>query len=447
LISSNLTVRRALAVAGVGALLSPIVPAVGADPVDVSPLGCLGPAHDAEPGTTEWTLRDRENLYCATERLGDAAQHPGGGFLVDPEPIDPRSAIPHDAYTVPERHDGQRYRYEAVTMINRDFLPVAVEFYRPCAAGTCENMPATLPTYEPPYPVVILVPGGALPGDLAPGAPKEQYRWVAQGLAEAGYMTALHDVESAHLEDAQDVLTWILSGANPVRSDVDRDHIGIAGHSGGGATAILLGFIDDRFDAIASFDGSGRYPMPADDADITKPALFFVGEYGNVPDTTYDEPPDPDGTGKRVVERFLRLKGLGVDTMHLALRAASHSDWSPHLGNRYAALVTLYYTIAWFDRYLKGADDPVIAAEAFGRLTASVFDDSADIRYISQGFFDPIQQSMSADPYGGNVPYTIAGTAVADRLSFYFRSRCFISEPGGTGRATTDDMRSDRCSL
>jgi hypothetical protein len=176
---------------------------------------------------------------------------------------------------------------------------------------------------------------------------------------------------------------------------------------------------------------------------------------------TYDDHPDPDGTGNKV-EDFLRLRDLGVDTMHIALRATSHGGWSPGLGERYSALATLYFTRAWFDRYLKGTADPAIAADGFKRLTASTFDDSADAHYISQGFYDPVLAASSADPYGGNVPYTIAGTEVANHLSFYFASRCFISAPTaerpgrGSGkepnpgrgippqhipRATSDDMR------
>ena len=440
-----MTIRRALVLTlALAGLLGGMVPSVRAASVDVSPIDCLGPAPDAEPGTNEWTVRDRQNIYCALERLADTAQHPAGGFTARPR-ADTRSAIPFDEYTVPERHDGSRFRFSAVTVTNRAGLSVPVELYRPCAPGACQDMASTLTAYAPPYPVVVLVPGGFQ--GLGPGAPKELYRWAAQGLAEAGYMTALHDIESAHLEDAQDVLGWVLSDANPWRAEADGDHVGIAGHSGGGATASLLGFLDQRIDAIVSLDRSSRYSLPEDDADITKPALYFVGDYGLFPHgiTTYDEHPDPDGTGNKV-DSFVRLRSLGVDTMHLALRATTHGDWSPRIGNRYTAIVTLYYTLAWFDRYLKGATDSVLAADAFERLTASAFDESSDIHYISQGFYDPAKAAVSADPYAGNVPYTLAGKSAADRLSFYFRSRCFISTPDGTGRATSDDMRTEGCS-
>jgi hypothetical protein len=88
-----------------------------------------------------------------------------------------------------------------------------------------------------------------------------------------------------------------------------------------------------------------------------------------------------------------------------------------------------------------------VAWEAYARLTARVVDDSADRHNLSQGFWDPVLALTSGDPlYGGNVPYTIEGMPVADRLSFYFASKCDIGVPGGVGRARSEDMRLNGCS-
>lgn len=409
--------------------------------LDPSLIDCLGPAGEAEPGTVEWQIRESENAYCAQQRILDKAEHPAGALAVEDPEADVAVMASRDVYRMPDRHDGTRFRYLAETAINRDGLEVPVEVYRPCTDGTCTDMPAALQTHEPPYPVVIVVPGGAQ--GFQPGAPKELYRWIAQALAEAGYLTALHDITSAHLEDAQDVLNWVLT---TFAGEVDAEHIGIVGHSGGGATAALLGQIDERFSAIVAYDRSSRYDLPEMDSDITEPTLFFVGDYG-IGVQPYTEDPNPDGTAE--LEGFERLRGLGVDTMHLALRAASHLDWSPPnslAGNRYAEVTSLYYTLAWFDRYLKGADDVDMAKDAFQRLTASTFDDSGDAHNISQGLYDPVKAAESGDPYGGNVPYSIAGTSIVDRLSFYFLSRCAITlPPGSAPLASSDDMRSQRC--
>jgi hypothetical protein len=109
----------------------------------------------------------------------------------------------------------------------------------------------------------------------------------------------------------------------------------------------------------------------------------------------------------------------GVDSMKVALRAATHLDFTqfpPGTGSRYGAVTTSYYTLAWFDRYLRGAmpGQQSVADDAFHRLTANRFDSSADIHNISGGTFDP----QTAQ----NVPAHISGQAVRDRLSFHFRS-------------------------
>jgi hypothetical protein len=102
-----------------------------------------------------------------------------------------------------------------------------------------------------------------------------------------------------------------------------------------------------------------------------------------------------------------------VDSMKVSLRAATHLDFTQFAptppSSRYGALVASYYTLAWFDRYLRGGTGGALA-----RLTAPVFDASADVHNISGGQFDAAS--------GTNVPARIAGQPVADRLSFHFRS-------------------------
>ena len=150
-----------------------------------------------------------------------------------------------------------------------------------------------------------------------------------------------------------------------------------------------------------------------------------------------------------------------MDVFHVNLRATNHIDWNGNgvgslAGNRLAELVINYYSLAWLDRHLKGKlafdeDGAVItyddrteaeerayrqaeAQDAFDRLTAMQFDDSADRHNISMGWYDPIQHATSADPaYGGNVPYSIEGLWITDRLSQEFRSFCSVSVPDYEG--------------
>lgn len=149
---------------------------------------------------------------------------------------------------------------------------------------------------------------------------------------------------------------------------------------------------------------------------------------------------------------YEKLKARNVDVFAITPRASVHVDFNGAGGpgaNRLFELLSNYYNIAWFDRYLKGklvlpADDTErayrqsLAEDAYDRLIATHFDDSADVHNISMGFWDPAQAISSGDPvYGGNVPYSVAGKSIADRLSFYYRHACFVSVPdyvhGGTG--------------
>jgi hypothetical protein len=140
----------------------------------------------------------------------------------------------------------------------------------------------------------------------------------------------------------------------------------------------------------------------------------------------YTSPPDPLGPGNKD-EDFRRLRAAGIDTMKVSLRAATHLDFTQFglagTGSRYGAAVAGYYTLAWFDRYLRGA------AGALPRLTATTFDRSYDVHNISGGTFDPATQS--------NVPAFLAGLPVRDRLSFHFRSGYWLD--GGSVRC--DDIR------
>src|SRR3954462_5500646 len=104
------------------------------------------------------------------------------------------------------------------------------------------------------------------------------------------------------------------------------------------------------------------------------PALFLVADYlcQKVPvciPQPFTSPPDPLGPGNKD-EDFRRVRAAGVDSMKVTLRAATHLDFtqlSPGPGSRYGATTAFYYTLAWFDRYLRGSDG------ARARLLASRF--------------------------------------------------------------------------
>ena len=412
----------------------------------VDPVDCVGPAADAEPGTPEWEARDIQNVICAERRLVDAAAHPVAVLPLEMPVSDP--------YRDPSLHDGTRFRYFATTVTNRDGQELAVELYRPCAAGECTDQPDGLRIFEAPYPAVLVQHGGYQ-------SRKELHRWATQSLAEAGYLTVALDAihaDDTFFEDSTDVLDWLTATPddptaagehNPFWAELDRDHIGVAGHSGGGATANRLGSEDPRISAVVAWDRSGRYDLPES---ITVPSLYMIADHGFTPERHADQP-DPDGyeegehdPGDKWQD-FDRARAQEIDAMKLVLRAATHLDWVPMVAasSQYGEAVSAYYTVAWFDRYLRGAHDPAVARGAFERLIADRFDDSYDRHNISQGVYDPAQQMASGDVYGGNVPYLLEELPVADRLSFYYDSKCFLTSPISGERISSNDLREQAC--
>src|SRR5204863_617771 len=165
----------------------------------------------------------------------------------------------------------------------------------------------------------------------------------------------------SHYPDAKAALDYLLSTRNPRWTELDREHIGLAGHSAGGVAVSRLGQEDPRVSAIVSWDRAQSGPMPAG-LKLRTPALFLTADFNcqKVPvclPVAYDTPPDPYGPGNKDTD-FQRVSAAGVDSMKIALRAATHLDFTqltPGSGSRYGAVVSMYYTLAWFDRYVRGA--------------------------------------------------------------------------------------------
>ncbi|MEX2196801.1 MAG: hypothetical protein WD844_16105 [Thermoleophilaceae bacterium] len=408
--------KRALVVAAVGALaVAP--PALGQS---VGVIDCEGPAGDASPGTLAWEQREAENVICATQRNLDILTNPA--YYRGLAMLGPRTATAMDPLREPTRWHGSRFRFEELAIPDggRE-LPAFL--LRPCDAS-CAGVPVGLEPHEPPYPAVVIMHGGA--------ANHEMYLWAAEGLAEAGYMVLTVNIgrtDDSHYETTKAALDWLLSARNRHAGELDRERIGLAGHSAGGVAVSRLGQEDERVSAIVSWDRAQSGRMPPD-LPLRTPALFVVADFNcqQVPvclPERREAAPDPLGPGNKD-EDFRRLRTAGVDTMKVALRAATHLDfteWPLLNASRYGVATTFYFTRAWFDRYLKG--DP----EAAGRLTAERFDGSADVHNISTGRWDPATQS--------NRPALIAGQPLADRLSFHFRSGYWLEG----GALACEDVR------
>jgi dienelactone hydrolase len=219
------------------------------------------------------------------------------------------------------------------------------------------------------------------------------------------------------------------AGYDPFWQLVDPDRVGIAGHSLGAAAVSYVGQEDPRVDAIVAWDdlagsdgsGGGFGSVPSCDANpgsrepvpMTKPAIGFSNDYSLVPEP-YTGDPDPLGRNTG----FAAYRAAGVDSMQVDIRGGTHYEYSLIPGNTVPVFGTAtfrgidlatWYTIAWFDKYVKGA------AHADGRLLTT--------RWLHDA------PTAKVDPNGdGNM------------LSFYLRSQYDFHTSDGT-EVTCDDMR------
>jgi dienelactone hydrolase len=162
---------------------------------------------------------------------------------------------------------------------------------------------------------------------------------------------------------------------NPFWKMLNRSEIGLAGHSYGAAGVSYIGQWDHRVKAIVAWDNlggpgpqSGSVPgmkgkigeqgCPGDPADRTRaklhtPALGISADYG-LPPTPNTSQPDP----KAKSVWSMRYSKAGVDTGEIIIRGGSHLDFSYIPNQAFGASlrgpdITNWYTLAWFDKYLK----------------------------------------------------------------------------------------------
>lgn len=234
---------------------------------------------------------------------------------------------------------------------------------------------------------------------------------------------------------------------NPYWEQSDPSRVGLAGHSLGAAAVAYIGQLDPRVDAIVAWDNLRDVSAPPDPngppsnapdcpsgsserpetVPITKPSIGMGNDYGIVA-TPNSMDPDPQAAN----DGFLAHKALGVDSMQINRRGGTHFEYAfipgqtaPPLG--LATLrgmdMAVWYSIAWFDKYVgcAGAADPACEADADKRLLTDRWRDDA-----REG-----QVDAAGDP---------------NLYSFYKRSRFDITTADGA-EVICDDMRAGCASM
>lgn len=447
---------------------------------------CDLPAGDPDPAKDPdaWRARDRQNTECARQRDADQQGNPAYQAARDAaaqrmfqeamqdqlaHPTRPRATAPYllprnyypgDPFRLPEDWAASgRGRLRRVSFVASSGSHLRGALFAPRTAR------GLLPA--------VVFTTGSLQGF------QDAYNSFFEGLAEEGYLVLAYDVqgqgrsESAphdaagrptccrgvpfqqnenFFQGTRDALTFLFSTpARPHRTDIaaargansegtdshnpwwqrlDRTRVGIAGHSRGAHAVGQVAQEDRRVKAVVGFDT--LHPLPAGlrphapALSITAENLFGAGDPANPPD------PETNGSledGHLPREAYDELVRAGVDAGLITQRSSQHneSSYASSAASRYGERTAFYWTLAWFDRYLKGD------RRATSRLMARTMDGSADRSSIGAGTYDQTTAS--------NVPYRIAGDCVASRVSIYFRSSLWLER----GRHQVRNLRARGC--
>ena len=464
-------------------------PPVGVDTQCFAPGGHPDPQVNSNgtPTNPQWILRDQVNQYCALLRIRDQLASPAFGYG--------NLTVGGQLYAAQAQAqvaDGPGHLHGGVTTLipgSQGADPFrAVDRWQQLTGGRAIPVkfasldgaqlrghiwlpPKSVPRPRGGYPGVVITDGSIQ-------AYENLYYWAAEGLAQYGYEVMTYDVQGQGDSDllpanctpgactgvpyqqnynfyqgAEDSLNYFLSRANPGRAGLDAGKVGIAGHSLGASAVSWVSQCDTRVKAVVAWDDLAPIDITKCAANVTipkayrstrlhAPALATTNDYEfNVqPATTVPNPHgDSNGGGLDGDAGYLSLSKAGVDSELVSFRNGTHLTYtyidlvlpSNELSERFA----FYYTLAWFDRYLRGGD-PYTAQSAYARLTnLGRYDTSADRNSkgtvaIGAGVFDPTAAAASpSEPMAGNVPYRIAGVPILNSLSFYYYSEFRLTEP------------------
>jgi hypothetical protein len=465
-------------------------PVVGVDKQCFAPAGHPDPKvnPNGTPTNPQWIVRDEVNQYCALLRIRDQLASPAFGYgsltvgaqMYAAQGLEQVADGPHHVHgglttLIPGSQGADPFRAIERWQQLTGGRAIQVKFTSLDGAqlrGHIWLPPKSVPKPRGGYPGVVITDGSIQ-------AYENLYYWAAEGLAQYGYEVLTYDVQGQGDSDllpaqctpgacagvpyqqnynfyqgAEDSLNYFLSRANPGRSALNAGRVGIAGHSLGASAVSWVSQCDTRVKAVVAWDDLMPIDIKKCAANVTipkafrstrlhTPALATTNDYEfNVqPATTVPDPHGGTNAGGLDGDKgYLSLSKAGIDSELVSFRNGTHLTYtyidlvlpSNELSERFA----FYYTLAWFDRYLRVGADPYTARSAYARLTnLGRYDASADRNSkgavaIGAGIFDPTAATAKpTDPLAGNVPYRIKGLPILDSLSFYYYSEFRLTDP------------------
>jgi alpha-beta hydrolase superfamily lysophospholipase len=243
-----------------------------------------------------------------------------------------------------------------------------------------------------PFPGVVITTG-SIQGS------NRMYWWLAQDLAERGYVVLTYDVqgqgssetlphpcsfdgcpgvpaqqEANFVEGTEDAIRFFLSKDNPYGRWFDRRKLktptapgrtrklAIVGHSLGGSAVSKVQGTSKDVSAVVALD-----KLQSDGAKPVVPALAVQSEYGFTVAPYFANGGIVPGLGSPAAgpdpqrekqTGFDAWKKAGVDAMLVVPRASTHLEYTDIAlalpASRYGQDLTSVYTQRWLDRYLKG---------------------------------------------------------------------------------------------
>lgn len=298
----------------------------------------------------------------------------------------------------------------------------------------------------------VWAPIDAEPGDQLPGvvitdgsiqATETYYWWAAQSLVSQGYVVMTYDprgqgrsdnetpdgTEGGNFESSVFVTNQVdaidhfrstpddpyphntddvaradddvapVIDYNPFHEFLDRDRIGIAGHSlGAYGASIVQGMAwpemakgeENPVDVAVAWDNLSAAGRELAGRTVTPrvPTMGQSADYGIAP-TPHTSPPDPEANN----DGFNSWRDAGVPTYQVNVRGGTHMEWSlvPTLpatsweswGNEMAE----HFTVAWFDFWLKERGEPGYEDAEFRLLQEDPWTDRMSFYYTSARYF------------------------------------------------------------
>jgi|694.fasta_scaffold82455_3 dienelactone hydrolase len=244
-------------------------------------------------------------------------------------------------------------------------------------------VPNPLPTS--PVPVIGVLPGG--------GAGLTSVEWGCIGLASSGYVALAVLPQragsvSSYATAIQSGITFAGTSANPFRKISDVNRIGGAGWSLGARALTLVQEQDSRFGAIVAWDNlaavetgdqgspSGGFDPPQ--ASYRTPKIPALGLASDA--TSFSMGPDVKKTA------FSWWSKHHIPSMEVVFANSNHFWWSGRSNTRQQSLSN-YYTVNWFDLWLK-KDKTAVEMLLQRKVNGEVLSSLLSSRYRSAASFE-----------------------------------------------------------